>query len=158
MRPRTLALLAFLLLPLPAAAQVYYPPLLLRDEGSDLGRVLVALDFTGAGVSCTASNGVGTCNVTAGGGGGNFVEVSLAMTGGSGIYSTTVTGQAWVTATSKILCTAFGTTADGLTPEQVSAARLTAIASDRVVGTGFTLTVNNPHGSNGTHRFHCTGA
>jgi hypothetical protein len=155
---RHLLTLCLLFVPVLLQAQtVAYPPLLLRDEGIDKGRLTRAIDFTGAGVICTWSAGVGTCTVSAGGGG-NFVEVSLAMTGGVGSYSTTVTGQAWVAADSEIVCASFGTTADSLTPEQVSLANLSVITSARVVGTGFTLIVYNPTGSHGTHRFHCTGA
>lgn len=138
--------------------QVSYPPVLVRDEGADQGRVSRAINFTGAGVTCTAAAGVVTCNVPGGAGSANVVEVSLAMTNDAGFYSTTVTGQAWVTATSEIICSPFGTTADGLTVEQVAIAGLIVSTSDRVVGTGFNLNVHNQSGSTGTHRFHCTGA
>ena len=141
------------------AQQIIYPPLLFRDEGSDIGRATKAINCTGAGITCSVSAGVITINATGGGGGGggNFVEISLGMTSGSGVYSVTVTGQAWVTGTSIITCTPFGTTADGLTAEQIATADLTVSTSDRVVGTGFNLNVFNPFGSHGTHRIHCTG-
>jgi PAS domain-containing protein len=74
------------------------------------------------------------------------------------VYSATVTGQAWVTSSSVIACSAFGTTADSLTVEQVAVAENSVSVSDLVVGTGFNLKVYNPHGSDGTHRFNCTGA
>jgi len=162
---QALAFLILVLLSVPAAAQsgsnpggaVSTPPLLFRDEGSNVGRATRAVDCTGTGVTCSASAGVVTINVGAGGSA-NTVEVSLAMTGGSGFYSTTVTGQAWVTGTSKIVCGPFGTTDDGLTPEQVAVAALDVTIANRVVGTGFDLMVFNPFGSTGTHRFHCTGA
>jgi hypothetical protein len=145
----------------PAAAQstLAYPGPQLRDEGADQGRLTHAINFTGAGVSCTWSAGVGTCTITGGGGGGaNTVEASIAMTAGAGVYSTTVTGQAWVAADSEIVCAPFGTTADGLTVEQVAAANVTITVANRVAGVGFDVFVFNPFGSHGTHRVHCTGA
>ena len=90
-------------------------------------------------------------------GSGNFLEVSIAMTD-AGFYSSTVTGQAWVTGTSNILCTPFGTTADGGSPELTAAASFAASVSDRVAGTGFKLNVMNPYGAGVTFRFHCSGA
>jgi hypothetical protein len=48
--------------------QVSYPPVLVRDESTDQGRVSRAIDFTGAGVTCTASAGVVTCNIPGGAG------------------------------------------------------------------------------------------
>lgn len=90
-------------------------------------------------------------------GSGNFLETSQTLSG-AGVYSFVITGQAWVTGTSKINCTPFGTTADSLTPEAVSAAALVVSWSSPVVGTGFTLWVDNPRGLTGTVRFHCSGA
>lgn len=95
---------------------------------------------------------------TGGGGGGNFVEVSVALTTEGLFFSQAVTGQAWVTGTSKVVCTPFGTTADGLTPEAVIVSGVQAGVSDLVVATGFTLHVYSPHGLDGTVRFHCTGS
>jgi hypothetical protein len=48
--------------------QVSYPPVLVRDEGVDQGRISAAIDFTGSGISCSASGGVVTCNVSGGSG------------------------------------------------------------------------------------------
>jgi hypothetical protein len=95
--------------------------------------------------------------VTPGGGGGNSVEVTLALNAGAGFYSTTVTGQAWVASGSEIVCTPFGTTADGLTPEAIAIGALQVSTSDRVVGTGFNLNVYSPNGLEGTIRAHCVG-
>lgn len=89
-------------------------------------------------------------------GSGNFVEVTKALTR-AGVYSAVVTGQTWVSATSKINCMPLGTTADGLTPELVAAAALNLSWSSPVAGTGFTLWIDNPRGLSGTVRFHCTG-
>jgi hypothetical protein len=101
-----------------------------------------------------------SCGVDQTGGGGgsvNFIETSLALDG-AGVYSVVVTGQAWVVSTSKITCTPFGTTADGLTPEAVAAAALVVSWSTPVVGIGFTAWVDNPRGLTGTVRIHCSGA
>lgn len=96
-------------------------------------------------------------DATGGGGGGNFVEVSMALTD-SGVYSQAVTGQSWVTSGSLIVCSPFGTTADGLTPEAVALSGLELSVSDRVAGVGFTLYVLSPRGLAGTVRIHCTGS
>ncbi len=78
----------------PGGPGVSYPPLLLRDEGTDQGRMTRALNFTGAGVSCSAASGVGTCNISGGGGGpGNFVDTSIPLTSAGTTFQATVTGQ-----------------------------------------------------------------
>lgn len=104
------------------------------------------LTSNGSTVSCAADTS-----------GGNSVEVSLSLSGGSGIFSTTVTGQTWVASGSEIVCTPFGTTADGLTPEAVSIANLNVSVSDKVAGDGFTVNVYSPNGLEGTVRAHCLG-
>lgn len=86
------------------------------------------------------------------------VEVSLLLSGGAGYYQTTVTGQTWVTATSRIVCAPHGTTADGLTPEAIAAASLTASVASLVVGVGFDVFVSSPAGLDGTVRLHCLGS
>jgi hypothetical protein len=91
------------------------------------------------------------------GGGANVAEVSIALSD-TGFFQQVVTGQTWVTGTSKVVCSAFGTTADSLTPEAVAIGGLVPSVSDLVVGTGFTLNVYSPNGLTGTVRFHCTGA
>lgn len=103
---------------------------------------------TGAGFSCVAD----LLSI-------NTVEVSidLGSTGGL-VFSTTVTGLAWVEAGSEIVCAPFATTADGLTVETVAASGVQAVVANRVVATGFDLYVYSPHGATGIYRFHCTGA
>ena len=130
----------------------------IQDEGAPLTQ-RATVNFTGAGVSCTDSGGITVCTITGGGGGGsaNVVETSIAMTG-AGVYSTAVTGQAWVSTSSKIICSTFGTITDGLTPEAVAVAGLTVSWSTPVAGTGFTVWLSNPNGLTGTVRLHCTGA
>lgn len=109
-----------------------------------------------AGQFLTCDGSTCSCSTPSGGGGGNAVEASLVMDG-AGLYSVAVTGQAWVTSTSKIVCAPLGTTADGLTPEAVAAAGLTVSVSDRSAGAGFTVRVMSPHGLAGTVRIHCLG-
>lgn len=105
------------------------------------------------------SDGTSWVSLAGGGGGGsaNVVEASVALTA-SGYFSATVTGQTWVSPTSKILCEPFGTTADGLTPEVIAISGVRATAANRVAATGFDILVFNPNGLTGTVRFHCTGA
>jgi hypothetical protein len=134
------------------------PGVALQDEGIAQGRVQI-LNCTGAGITCSKSGVTGTLNATGGGAGSaNGVVVSISLGTGLGlIYTVTVVGQAWVTATSAIACSPFGTTADGLTPETVMASGVRAVTSAYVVGTGFNLSVYSPHGAAGTYRFGCTG-
>ena len=132
-------------------------PLILQDEGTTQGAIST-LNCTGAGVTCSRVGAVGTLNAGGGAGSSNGVVVSISLgTSGGLIFTTTVTGQAWVTATSAIACSPFGTVSDGLTPETVMAAGVQAVTSAYVVGTGFNLTVYSPHGATGTYRFGCTG-
>jgi hypothetical protein len=134
------------------------PGVNLQDEGVAQGRVQI-LNCTGTSITCSKSGVTGTLNVTGGSGSSNAVVVSINLGTSKGlIFSVTVTGQAWVTATSAIACSPFGTTADGQTPETVVASGVQATTSAYVVGTGFNLNVYSPHGATGTYRFGCTGA
>lgn len=132
-------------------------PLILLDEGVVQGAIS-KLDCVGTSIACTRSGATGTATVTGGSGSANGVVVSIDLgTSGGLVFTTTVVGQAWVTATSAIACSPFGTTADGLTPETVMAAGVQAVTSEYVVGTGFNLSVYSPHGATGIYRFGCTG-
>jgi hypothetical protein len=93
----------------------------------------------------------------AGSGGGNFVEVALALDGQL-IYTTTVTGQAWVTSTSKIVCSLFAVANGGTTEEMVMASGVNVGVKARVDGVGFDVWAYNPHGFSGTITVHCVGA
>lgn len=132
----------------------------IQDEGTNLTQRTV-LNFTGSGVTCTDTGSVTQCDIGGGGGGGSHrVEVAVDLgTGGAGglVFATVVTGQAWVTSSTNIVCAPFATTADGKTVEEIVAANLQAVVSARVVGTGFTINVFNPYGARGIVRFHCIG-
>lgn len=83
-------------------------------------------------------------------GGGNAVEVTVDFGTFDTTATTVVTGQTWVTATSKLVASVFGTE-DALL-DQVSVS-----VSDRVAGVGFTVTAHAPEGSSGTHTVHVLG-
>lgn len=131
----------------------------IEDEGTPR-TARTTVNFTGAGVSCVDDGSSKTvCTIGGGAGSANVVEVSLSLGTEMGLYySTTVTGQAWVSSSSVIACSMFGTTADGQTPETIAVAGIVPTVSDRVAGTGFNLNVMNPNGATGTVRAHCTGA
>lgn len=134
------------------------PGVQLQDEGSSQGQV-TKLNCVGAGVSCAKSGATGTMTISGGApGSSNFAEVSISLgETGDQFYSTTVTGQAWVTTTSIIVCSPFATSDDGQTVETYAAAMFTVQAATRVNGVGFDLWVSSPNGATGTFRFHCTG-
>lgn len=92
-------------------------------------------------------------------GSGNAVEVTITMpSDASGWAQTVVTGQTWVTGTSKIVCQPFNDGGDANNTDEVySVAEFSTTVSTRVVGTGFTLTAMSPRGVSGTFKFHCLG-
>jgi hypothetical protein len=96
-----------------------------------------------------------------GSGGSNVVEVEVDFgSGGNDTASTTVTGQAWVTATSKILCTPtmFATTDRAEGAEDILIEDLDVATHTRVASTGFTVTAHAGQGITfGKFIFHCTG-
>lgn len=142
-----------------AFAQVVSPPRVeVQEEGASQGRVRT-LNCAGASLTCTVSGSTGTLTIS-GGAASNVVEVSFTVTDDvvGLIYTTTVTGQSWVTSTSKIICSPFAD-GSGSTPIELAfASGQMATVSNRVVSTGFDLTLFNPYGAAGTFKFHCTGA
>ena len=131
----------------------------LQDEGTTQGQIKT-LNCTGAGVTCTASGIVGTLNASGGGGGGNFLSATITIsdTVVGLIYTVTITGQAWVTGSSIIICSPFAIASGSTTLEMALASGINVIPSNRVAATGFDLSIYNPHGAQGTFTFHCTGA
>lgn len=93
-----------------------------------------------------------------GGGGGNYAEVTVTLADTGGAAATVVTGQAWVTGTSKILCAPFNDGAESNNTDEVyQLAQFSLVVSTRVVGIGFTLSAYSPVGVSGNFKFHCTG-
>lgn len=136
--------------------------IVILDEAVDLGRVQ-RLALAGAGVACVNVAGLVTCTIAGGGpGSANVAEVTVDFgVGGDTLVTTTVTGQAWVGGTSKIICSptllAVGTRAEGA--EDAIIEGLTAAVHTRSVGVGFKLTVAPTTGkAYGQFIFHCTGA
>lgn len=78
------------------------------------------------------------------------VEVTVDFGAFDTTASTVVTGQAWVTAASKIVANVFGT-------EDALLDQVSVTISDRVVGVGFTVIAHAPEGSSGTHTVHVLG-
>jgi hypothetical protein len=100
----------------------------------------------------TDQTGSGSANVVE-------VEVDFGATGND-TASTTVTGQAWVTATSKILCapTLLATTDRAEGAEDILLEDIDVAAHTRVASTGFTVTAHAGQGRTyGKFIFHCTG-
>jgi hypothetical protein len=129
-------------------------PIIVKDEGVQQSSTRAAtINCTGAGVTCSQSGTTMTINAAGGGGGGgNFVEESVSVVGP---YQEAVVVAAWATASSKIICAPYPTSADGLTPELVAVAGIQATASG--AAGSFTLRVVSPFGVTGTVRIHCTG-
>lgn len=128
---------------------------LAAGTSSTCGSVALAdLSATGSPGSTTFLRGDNTWAAPA-----NAVEVTVTMpSDGSGWAQAVVTGQTWVTATSKLACQPFNDGGDSNNTDEVySLAAFTTTTSTRVVGTGFTLTAMSPNGVTGTFKFHCTG-
>ena len=120
------------------------------------------LSTTGTPSSSTYLRGDGTWSAPPGGtGGGNFVAVDVDFGAtGSDMASVTVVGQAWVTATSRIVCAPTmhltASRADGA--EDAIAERLAVAVHSRVAGVGFTLTASPDESpAVGVYQFACTG-
>jgi len=151
-------LLGLLLLASPAWAQVSAPPrVIVQDEGAAQGTARI-VNCTGAGVSCSVAGTTWTLNAAGGSGSANALSVSVDFgTDLSPIQTVTVTGQAWVTSSSFIVCQPQATTADGQVIENYFVTPFHPTVSALVAGTGFDLTVLNPTSAAGIYRFSCTG-
>lgn len=93
-----------------------------------------------------------------GSGGSCVVDVDFGAAISSTEATTTVTGQAWVTASSRILVTAGGEATADHDPEDALIEGVTAIATNLVAGVGFDVIAHSPDGSSGTYRLWAVGA
>lgn len=92
---------------------------------------------------------------TPAGGSGNAVDVTVDFGASFSHYATaTVTGQTWVTGTSKIVATVKAAANKAM---ETAIFQFAATVSDLVVGTGFTLSVFTPVRAKGTYTFSCVG-
>lgn len=119
--------------------------IILKDEGTTQGSVSI-LNCVGTTVNCTRSGATGTLTITGGGSSATVVAATLDFgPAGADTATVTVTAQAWVTASSVILCTPTGfATADrGEGSEDAAIEGLTLQVDTRVAGVGFDI-VGNP--------------
>lgn len=98
----------------------------------------------------TAATNSFSCLTDSGGGGGNTLEQNVTCTLNKRWCTATVTGQAWVTINSKIVCSPFGS--------DLAAFIGPPVAKSRVAGVGFTIVIANPRDVRGTIPVHCSGA
>jgi len=160
MRDRSLFGLVLALAFLSIASSYAPGQLMLQDEGSSQG-VITKLNCVGSSVSCAVSAGTGTMTVSAGGAG-NFVTWTIDF--GSTVpmetmLTTTVTGQAWVTSSSIILCqlTAFSTSDRAEGAEDAVLDDIKLAVANRVAGVGFDILAHAPEGATGQYIVNCTG-
>jgi hypothetical protein len=109
-------------------------------------------------VTDISAAGALTCSTPSGGGGGgagNFAEAQIVLTT-SGYFSQTVAAS-WATASSRVICGVLGTDDAGLTAEVVALAGLGVTVNTLNPGVGFTVSVLNLAGLEGTVSIHCTG-
>jgi hypothetical protein len=132
----------------------------IEDEGTPQTQ-RATVNFTGAGISCTDSGGKTVCTASGGGGSANTVSVTIDFgASGASHVKTVVTGQAWVTSSSVVVCspTGFATADRPDGAEDAAIEGLTVSVSERVAGTGFTLnTALRCYKALGKYLIHCTG-
>lgn len=87
----------------------------------------------------------------------NAAEVTLALTAVGTIFTTTVVGQPWVTATSKLVASLMAVANGGTTPEMVLVSGVVVGTMARVAGVGFDVWAYNPNGFEGTITVHVIG-
>ncbi len=91
-----------------------------------------------------------------GGGSGNFAEAAVVLDGAL-LYKATVTGQAWVTPTSRLVASVYADPVSGTTVEMLAIAGLVVTLANRTEGVGFDVYVYNPNGLTGTVTIHIVG-
>jgi hypothetical protein len=125
--------------------------------GSTNERVLTA----GASISLdTSTPGQIIVNATGAPGSANFAEVDIAFGAGGELVTVVVTGQAWVTASARIICspTMLATSTRLEAEEDAVVEGLTLAVHSRVAGVGFSITAAPKQGyAYGTFKIHCTG-
>lgn len=134
------------------------------DDAVPLGNSLVwaasvlpnCTDTVGQHVNYTAATNAFSCGTTSSTIAANSVEKSVAITAVGHDFTSTITA-AWVTATTNIVCSVLGTTADSLTIETIAVAGLNVTASNRIAATSFDVTIHNQYGLEGTVRVQCVG-
>ena len=122
---------------------------------------LYALSIGAAGEVLTVADGLPAWAPSSGGGGSAgscVVDVDFGAAISSTEATTTVTGQAWVTASSRILVSASGESTADHDPEDALIEGVTAIATNLVAGVGFDVIAHSPDGSSGTYRLWAVGA
>jgi hypothetical protein len=132
------------------------------EEGAALTQ-RASVNFIGSTVTCVDNAGSTRtdCTITAGGGAGNFVEAEVDFgAGGDTTASVVVTGQTWVTSTSKITCganmTATADRAEGAEDQIIEG--IEASFHSRSAGVGFTIVAAPVSGvAFGKYKVHCTG-
>lgn len=135
----------------------------IQEEGASLTQRAI-VNFIGSTITCVDDGSTKTnCTLTGGGGSANTasVTVDFGTAGGANHVQTVVTGQAWVTASSVIVCSPTGfSTADRQDgAEDAAVEGLTVSISGRVAGTGFTLNTAPIQGNAiGKYLIGCTGA
>ena len=134
----------------------------IQDETTPL-TARTTVNFTGAGVSCVDNAGSTRTDCTISGGGAgsaNVVGVDVTLSGPLG--STVVTGQTWVTSSSKVVCAPqwSATASSANTAEVHLVSGLAFVVTDLANGVGFTLYAFDSafRGLSGTFHFSCTGA
>lgn len=123
---------------------------------------LGATQPTCAGGQFLTCNGT-TCSCatpSGGGGSGNFVEVDIDFGAGAPLATAVVTGQTWVSGSTRIVCAptmvATSTRAEG--EDDAVAERLVVATHSRVAGVGFTVVAAPSKGlAYGVFKVHCTG-
>lgn len=126
------------------------------------GALGIAQPTCTAGQFLTCNGTTCSCGTPSGGGGSaNVVEVDINFGAGADSASVVVTGQAWVTTSSKILCvpTMLATSTRDEGAEDAVAEGLIGAVHSRVNATGFTLFASPRLGvAVGIYKFHCTGS